>query len=360
MRIHHCILLPVVAGLIACSNGTSTNNKAPAAWVKTVPLAVNQHNSSQGFSGTIRARKEVPIAFQLGGRISERLVDAGQTVVAGTTLFKLDARDIEQNLHAAEAALNAAQAELAVSRAELERSQKLIAQNTISQQMFDNIKLQERVSTTRMQVAETQVKQARLGMDNTVLQSETQGVLMDVTGEPGQVINPGQTIAVLADTNELEVEIFLPDGFVPPRQAELQAADGKTLAITLREVAGAADPASRTWRVRYSLEDKQAKLALGSIVKVTMAGSGTNTNVYNVPLGALDERGHGPRLWQIVNGKAEPVAIKVLSLDKENARIETTLPPESHIIALGTQLLEPGMAVRDKAEATNVSVEKAQ
>jgi multidrug efflux pump subunit AcrA (membrane-fusion protein) len=59
--------------------------------------------AAQGLSGTVRARVEAPLAFQVGGRILARRVDAGQTVRAGQVLFELDPADLEQAVRAAEA-----------------------------------------------------------------------------------------------------------------------------------------------------------------------------------------------------------------------------------------------------------------
>jgi hypothetical protein len=52
--------------------------------------------SALGASGTVRARVEAPLAFQVGGRIVARRVDAGQSVRAGQTLMSLDPRDLDQ------------------------------------------------------------------------------------------------------------------------------------------------------------------------------------------------------------------------------------------------------------------------
>ena len=66
-----------------------------------------------------------------------------------------------------------------------------------------------------------------------------------------------------------------------------------------------------------------------------------------MPLGALDERGAQPQLWQVVDGKAQPSAVTVLKLDGEFATVQTSLPAGSKIITLGTHLLSSGMAVQE-------------
>ncbi len=45
-----------------------------------------------------------------------------------------------------------------------------------------------------------------------------------------------------------------------------------------------------------------------------------------MPVGAIDERGSGPRIWRVVDGKVTPTPVKLLSIDLETARIAANLP----------------------------------
>jgi RND family efflux transporter MFP subunit len=340
------VIAPALS-LVACSDNQAETPVPPVPWVRTQALAGDQSPTRQAFSGTVRARTEIPVAFQVPGRISQRLVDAGQSVTQGKLLFTLDARELEQNLASADAARVAALAELEVAKADLVRHRHLIAQNTVSQQAFERVELGERSALARLQVADAQLQQARIALGHAELRAKSSGVLLDVTGEPGQVVNTGLAIATLADASQLEVEVFLPDGLPPPQSAELYAANGDPMPLRLREVAGAADAASRTWRVRYRVEQASAHLKLGSVVKVSLTQQDAAAS-YRVPVAALDERGDGAQIWRVKAGRVEPVAVEVLALEHEYARIVTALEPGTHIVVLGTHLLTPGLQVQEK------------
>ena len=73
-------------------------------------------------------------------------------------------------------------------------------------------------------------------------------------------------------------------------------------------------------------------------------------NTLEVPLGALDERGKGPHVWLIKEGKAQPMPVVVTLLSSETARIKAEIPANTSLIVLGTHLLKPGMAVRELAQ----------
>jgi hypothetical protein len=110
-------------------------------------------------------------------------------------------------------------------------------------------------------------------------------------------------------------------------------------------------------RARYQLIDLPQPWPLGSVAKVnlihasptTPASTSLQKTLLTVPIAALDERGQGPQIWVISDGTAQPVTVKLVSLNAETAVIETDLALGTKVIALGTHLLKPGMAVREIA-----------
>ncbi len=342
------LFLTLSAALYGCQESsqldTGVNRPHP---VYTVALSEHSPTMPQGFSGTVQARTEVPIAFQVSGRILKRHVDAGQFVEAGETLFSLDAKDFEQNLEAAKAQLAVAEAELIHAEANLARDSRLIEQNSISQRIFDASLLSKRAAQAQKEVAQAKLRQAEIALQHTSLKATRQGILADVTGMPGQVVTAGQPLGMLADTRELEVEVFLPRSVLPPTEA-LAHIDDVRIPLKLRETAGAANEHSRTWRVRYQIESSESDLKLGMLVRVNVTVADSPVKVFSVPLAALDERGEGTRVWKIVDRQAQPQAIVVVGVTPISAQIHGQgLKTGDRVIALGTHLLVSGMPVKE-------------
>ncbi|MEO1766276.1 efflux RND transporter periplasmic adaptor subunit [Thiobacter aerophilum] len=343
------LLWACVAGALVAGCGRedkTTTDAASAPYVRTVALAPAAADRLV-LSGIVRARFETPLAFQVGGRITSRRADAGQRVDAGQTLFELDPRDLQQGVEAARADVAAAESALATARADLARARQLFEQKFVSAQALDRSVLAEREAATRLEAARARLAQARNGLAYAQLRAPAAGVLTEVTGEPGQVVPAGQPVAVLAREGEREIEAYFPEQIRPPTSGRLLDAPGT---LRLREVSGAVDPQSRTWRARYRVEGAQAPLALGAVLRVAFGTGEASDSSLSVPLSALDERGQGPRLWRIVNGQAQPVPVTILSMDTEQARVRGDFKPGDRVIALGTHLLTPGMAVRELAQ----------
>lgn len=349
MKITAPCLALICLVLAACSGGdTPAGTGETPPWVKTHRVA-RDAGAALSLSGTVRARYEIPVAFEVPGRIAARAVDAGQRVAADQLLFQLDPRDLEADLQAASAEQAAAETALEIATQDHRRNGELLARKFISEQVLERSALAMREARTRLDAARARTHQARNRLGYATLKAAEAGVLMEVNGDPGQVVAAGQPLALLARDGEREIEVYLPEGAPPAKEGKARLGDGTAVTIRLRETAGAADPASRTWRARYRVVGNNAPpLPLGSVVRVDLGGDGAADSLV-IPIAALDERGDGPRVWQVLDGRAQPLPVTVLAMDTEVVRIHAELAEGSAIIALGTHLLKPGMRVRELA-----------
>ena len=112
------IAIGLTATLAACEEeeGAEAPELRP---VRTVVVEETTAGETMTLSGTVESQVEVDLAFRIGGRLTERLVDVGDTVEAGQVVARLDPTDEENALRAAEAGLAAADGQLSEARIEL-------------------------------------------------------------------------------------------------------------------------------------------------------------------------------------------------------------------------------------------------
>lgn len=349
--LRHLSLLSLVSlplWLAGCSDPAVANGDANKP--RAVLTQVLQHAQPQQLvlTGVVKARNEVPVAFQVSGRIAERLVEAGQQVAQGQLLYKLDPKDLAESVRVAKASHAAAQASLNTVQAEKNRTEQLIKQRFVSEQTREQVDLKFSEAKANLDRAHAQLQQAEHGLTYANLTASSAGIITDISAEPGQVVSAGQRLAALATAQQSEIEVQLPEQITPPTTGQVQFGE-QLLTLTLRSAAGSADSASLTRQTRYSFSTQPAALALGRVLSVQLQLPASQHEV-QVPLGALDERGDKPQLWYIDAGKAQASAVTVLKLDGEFATVQTTLPANSRIITLGTHLLQNGMAVQELAK----------
>jgi RND family efflux transporter MFP subunit len=338
--------------LVGCG-GASDSGDADSEqprWVLTAPVESVTRRGAQ-MSGTVQARFETPRAFQVTGRVQQRRVDAGQRVAAGEVLFTLDPRDFEQAVRVAQADVDAAEAELATATAETRRNRDLLEREFISPQVFERVELAEASARERVQAARARLEQNANALDYATLSATEAGTVIEVLAEPGQVVAAGAPVAILALDGPREIAVQLPEAVGEPVSGRIVGGPGLGRGVRLREVAGAADPVTRTWPARYRIEpagedDEAPPPRLGAVVRVELDLGTGGPPLLQVPIGAINERGEGPQVWRIVEGRARPFQVTLVDVDPESARILADLPPDAEVIAIGTHLLESGMPVR--------------
>ena len=338
------ILFAITIGLAGCGEAPDPVGQTDdAVVVKTMPIESAQ-NSATRLSGSIQAQRQTPLSFQIGGRIIERAVDAGDRVKDGQRLFAIDERDLRQMQANALAQVQSATQALSTAKDELARARELARENFISEQALDQALLRVAESESRLESAQATLAQAENALGYAQLRAPADGLVTEVSVEVGQVVTAGQPVGEFATDGSLEIEVFLPQGLTAPPAATVVLANQQWPA-RLREVSGAADPSSRTFRARYTLPESVKNIAIGTIADLLLPIE-IEGDIKRVPIGAIDERGQGPRVWIVKDNKIEPVRVTVLSMSLETAQITTDLPIGTPVVAMGTHLLDPGQAVQ--------------
>lgn len=301
-------------------------------------------------TGTIRARREADLGFRAGGRILERLVDLGASVRAGQPLARLDPADLALALRSAEADLASAQAQARQAMNDAQRSATLLAAGHVAAAYDDQRVAVARAARERVTSAEAALSLARNRLSYTTLVAPSAGIVTALLAEAGQVVAEGTPVLRLANPEEREVLVQVPEALLPrlrqvSASATLWSRPGEALPVTLREVAGQAEAGLRTYPARFSLPDAPEWAQLGMTATVLLAGEGGMAA--RVPLTALHDRGQGPMLWALEGtDRLRPVPARVRALAETTALVEAALPPGARFVAIGPQLLAPDSRVR--------------
>ena len=333
------LLLSLLLLVTACGREAPATAPQVAAGPKTVRVMKVSHGDTPAdarYSGEVRARHESALSFRVGGKLIERLVDAGARVKAGQPLARLDPAD-------ARLAASQAEANAALAEAELRRAQDLQAKAFVSQAALD-------ARITAAKAARAQVQLAANQVAYTTLYADKAGVVASVLAEPGQVVSAGQAVLRVARDGEREVAIALPEGVLATvRQGTAASvtlwAGGKTYEGRVREIAPVADAATRTFVARVSLVGADPALPLGLTASVSFSTPGGGGVV--VPTAALFQRGDRPAVW--VLGAENTVTLREVRVERladDGAVLTGGLKDGERIVAAGAFKLIEGEKVR--------------
>jgi RND family efflux transporter MFP subunit len=201
MKRSYPILLAAGAALILILSGCSS--LAPATAAAPVPTAVTTVTPPPGTataSVVVVPVTKSDLSFVISAPVKEVDVKEGDKVTAGQKLFVLDTPDLEYAVTGAKAALRSAQ-----DYAFLQH----YARKTLIGSKFVSLN----GAPELRQKADSQVDQAQAVLDSATaalaqgtLNAPYDGTVVSVNVVPGELVQTGQVVAVIADLSHLQVE----------------------------------------------------------------------------------------------------------------------------------------------------------
>jgi len=357
------LVLPFAAALLLGACAEKPQQETPPLAVLVRPAGSTIGLDLALYTGDVHARHEAALGFRVPGKLTVRLVDAGAQVRKGQVLARLDPADLQLSATQARSELSAAEAALRLARSEFERAASLVAQKFQSEAVLD-------AKRTSLQAAEARLGQARaaasLAGNQTgyaTLEADRDGVVTATLAEPGQVLASGQPVLRLAQDGAREVLINIPESRLAQvsvgaaAQVRPWADQSRSFAGTVREVAPAADAATRTYAVRVVIDAPENALPLGATALVGFAGKVGGAVL--VPLSAVSRDARVPVVWVLdaATNTVSPREIEVVSFREDGALVKGALRADEQIVVRGAQQLRAGQKVRPVAEGAPVALD---
>ncbi|MBZ9674244.1 efflux RND transporter periplasmic adaptor subunit [Mesorhizobium sp. ES1-1] len=358
------LLVAVTLGLAGCSQ-EKAEVKDVIRPVKVVEIAQAHDTRTLSYSGSVRARTESALAFRVNGKITERLVDIGQHVGSGDVLARIDPTDYDLSVKSAQAALDAAERQVETVELARKRAEQLFAKNFAPKSQLEQATLTYDQAVATRDSARSSFDQAKNQVGYTDLKADTAGIVTSVNADVGQVVGSGTPVVTVAVDGEKEVLIAVPEmeiaQFKPGKvvKAGFWSDDALALEGKVREVAGSADPQSRTFAVRVSLPD-DPRVLLGMTASIEASAANERQQV-SIPLSALAEQGSQPIVWT-VDRSADTVharKVKVAAFAADGVRVAEGLKPGDVVVAAGTQFMTENLKVKLAADTVLQSASAA-
>jgi membrane fusion protein, multidrug efflux system len=324
----------------------------PLRPVRSVVVAPQQLVTRLTLPAEIRPRVEARYGFRVGGKISQRLVSIGDRVTPGQVLARLDPQDAAPAVTSAQASLAAARTDAKIASLELRRNQELRERNYISQGSLDRQQATFDAATSRVDLAEAQLNQARNAVDFQTLKADVSGHVIAIEAEAGQVVASGQIVVKVAKDSEVEALVNVPEKDVAMARAAAQwqivvpALAGRRLTGTLREFSPLSDSASRTYSMRLTMAGDLSGVEWGMTAVAQAAGSGVEGFV--VPINSLYSKDGQSRLWLVDSSTqtVKSVVVKTDGLLDDAVRVVSGLAAGDRVVTAGANLLIEGQKVK--------------
>lgn len=355
------ISLPLAA-LVACSRPAAAPE--PVRAVRSIAVATESAGGRHEYAAEVRARVESRLGFRVGGKIVQRPADLGDSVRRGQLLARLDPQDLQLGQDSARAALAAAQANQALAAADYQRYQELLAQGFISAAELERRDTALKAAQATLDQARAQVAVQGNQAGYASLLADAAGVVTAVEAEPGQVVAAGTPVLRLAHDGPRDVVFSVPEDqlallrTLEGRPGALQVrlwGSEQTLPATLREVAAAADPVTRTVLAKADIGRAPATLGQTATVVVELPA---RPGLIKLPMTALFESGGETAVW-LLDAATMTVRKQVVQLagaEGNAALVAGGLMPGQEVVTAGVHVLTAGQAVRRYVAAADAAV----
>jgi len=347
------LALAAAFALAGCGEQAPAGTEAaPARPVQVTRVELRPREAEKTFVGVVRARREIDLAFRVGGKVVQRKVEVGDRMAPGDLIARIDPEDLRLELESARAEMAAATANLAQTSAEDGRYRSLTARGVASNAELDRKALAKEEAVGRLERARRALELADNRLSYADLVSDAAGVVVSTSAEPGQVVSAGQTIVRVARLDEKEAVVALPEtALAAARSAQasvtLWADPNRRITARLRELSPQADPVSRTYAARFTLDGADETVALGMTATVILTPRDA-VAVARLPLSAMFDKGHGPHVFVVEEATRTLAArpVEVAGYTDDSVLIARGVSQGERVVTLGVQTLEPGQSVR--------------
>ncbi len=327
---------------------------APATYVETVAIArASGYEAPSSYTGRVEAALTSAVGFEVGGLLTDVMVDDGDRIERGQPLAILDTARLGASRAEAAAALAQVEADLELARATFARTSEAFDYKGVSQQQLDEARQRVHALEAAKQVAAARIQRIDVDIDKARLVAPFDGTAIRRVADPGVVLAAGQPIIEIQSSADPEVRIGVAPDVVSSlavgQQYDLRINDRPGRA-TLRAVVGRRDEVTRTVDALFVIDGADTQVRPGDIAsfetRIWIDAPG-----FWLPMSALVE---GPRgLWQAL--VAEPDGnrhvlvgrtLEVLHAGAERVYVRGTLTEGDRLVGAGTQRVVVGQVVR--------------
>jgi len=361
----------IVGGLGALFRRATNRPPMEVEVVKAIRGTVTDEISSAS-AGEVMAERDATVRADLAGRVLAVKHRRGERVKKGEVIVALDAADLEARMKQAQATVEAQRAQAAQADAHAEaakksaqRSRSLAERGAETEQMADDAEARSREADAAARAARAQLDQAaaalqvaRVARSHAELTAPFDGLLADVTVDPGDELTMGAVVFQLVDDSRLRVEAPIDEadiGKVKVGQKatlRLDALPDQTIAGTVARM----DPTvrkdekgARTLKLEVEVADlkdameKGLRPGMSANVDVRIA---EKQDLVSLPTNVIVGRGIKRTVYVVENGKAKEQPVQVGLTSWERSEIVSGVSEGQEVISsLNVKGLADGVPV---------------
>jgi RND family efflux transporter MFP subunit len=327
-------------------------------------------------TGYVVPQVQVDLSSKLVGRVQKANVREGSVVKTGQVLFELDASDQKVAVASAQAKVAAARARAATARAQVaeivqqrDREQRLANSGAIAQATADDLaarvkSLEEQVHAADADVVASQAEVSALAtnLGNTTIRAPIDGTVTTKPLLPGDVVNPGTSMAHIADFGSIVVETDVPEARLQrvkkngPCEIVLDAYPDKRWRGEVVEVSPQLNRAKASATVKVRFLDRDDTVLPEMAARVSFLDAPLDVAQLKeppkkiLPGSALAERAGAKVVFVVEGGKVRMVTVTLGKPFGDGFELVSGPDPGTKLVSQPGETLADGQAVKERSQ----------
>lgn len=358
-------LMMMSIALPSCGGSTQQGQEqqAQAMPYKTMSVSAGDRELEQSYSATIRGRQDIDIYPQVSGRLTQVLVNEGDVVRKGQTLFIIDQVPYQAALAQAKANIQAAKAALSTAKITLDAKQRLFNEKVISQIELEMARNNYQSAEASLAQAKAAELSAHNNLSYTAVTSPADGVVGTLPYRQGTLVSSAMPspLTTVSDNNQMYVYFSLGEKTLldlTRKYGSLEAAVKSMGAVQLRlsdgslyestgtveSISGVIDRTTGASSLRAKFANPNHLLHSGATGSIILKHS--YSNIIVIPQAATYQLQDKVFAYKVVDGKATSTLISVEPINNGTEYLVTDgLKAGDVIIAEGAGLVREGAAI---------------
>ncbi len=175
--------------------------------VRTFTVTPQDFHDQLPVMGTIKAKAEIPLKFEINGVINKIYFREGEKIKKGDIIMELDPKDTQFKFNYAKNKFNSAQANYNSALKKLEIHQKLYDAGAIIKSKLEEIQLDSESARYQVETARSEMELAENESKKITLSANKEGVMGKREAEEGEFVTPQDKTASFYEISEVYVEV---------------------------------------------------------------------------------------------------------------------------------------------------------
>jgi RND family efflux transporter MFP subunit len=271
--------------------------------VETQPAEVQKISEVIGAGGELIQENTVVITSHAAAHVLSVPVDLGDTVLKGQVLAEFDTRLFEAAIESAEKEEKQAEVQLLHDREQLKRLTSLNSDGIISKADMEQAQIDLATAELGVATAKKEWTEARISLDNAIVRSPVNGMVMDRVVNPGENVEAAARLFSLGTIDRVLIRVYVGEEKVSSvligQEAEvtMDAFPSETFKGTVVKIDPTIDSKTRTFSVFIRIENDDLKLRPGLTGFARIKREITTLTVPNTAL--INPVGEKPTLFTV-------------------------------------------------------------